>query len=118
MNYAELVAELANRTKFQGFTLRAAQYVTQAETELTQHFRPFEYEPITTITGGSNNWLLLNHPEIYIAAVLKQFYLEQLDGEKAASAAQYLQSLVDRKKIADRTLRYSGERPAIPGDHP
>lgn len=118
MNYAELVAEVADRTGAQGFSMRAAQYVTQAETELAQHFKPQEYPGIYSIVTANTNWLLTSNQEIYIAAVLKQYYLAKLDTEKATAADQYLQDLVDSKKAHDRTVRYSGERAAIPGCHP
>lgn len=118
MNYAELIAEVADRTGEPGFAMRAVQYVTQAETELGQEFKPQEYSGLYTITTNGTNWLLDGHQEIYIAAVIKQFYLSKLDTERAAVADRYLRGLIDAKKAYDRTVRYSGEQPAIPGAHP
>lgn len=118
MNYAELIAEVANRTGAQGFAMRAAQYTRQAENDLSRHFKPQEYPGIYSVIQNDTNWLLKGEEEIYVAAVLKQFYLGALDTEKAAAADGYLQSLIDAKKANDRVVRYSGERPAIPGAHP
>lgn len=118
MNYAELIAEVADRTGAPGFAMRAEQYVKQAETELGQHFKPQEYSSLYSIVTGGTNWLLNSNQEIYIAAVLKQFYLAGLDTEKAVAADQYLADLIDRKKTDDRIVRYAGERPGIPGAHP
>jgi hypothetical protein len=118
MNYAELVAEVAQRTGADGFAMRAAQYVTQAETELGQHFKPQEYPWLSSVVTGGTNWLMSENPEIYLAAVLKQFYFGTLDTEKATISAAYLNELVENKKSHDRVVRYSGERPANPGAHP
>ena len=118
MNYAELVAEVAERTGAEGFAMRASQYVKQAEAELNQHFKPQEYPGVYSIETNGTNWLINSNQEIYIAAVLKQFYLGILDMEKAVAAGNYLSTLIDNKKMSDRVIRYSGERPAIPGEHP
>lgn len=118
MNYAELIAEVADRTGEPGFAMRAKQYVTQAETELGQAFNPFEYSSLGSIVTNGTNWLLSSNQEIYIAAVLKQFYLAKLDTERASAANGYLQGLINDKKASDRVIRYSGEKPAIPGAHP
>ena len=118
MNYAELIAEIAERTGAAGFAMRAEQYTLQAEAELSHHFQPQEYPSIYSIVDAGTNWLLHDSQEIYLAAVLKQFYLAALDTEKAAVSGQYLSDLIERKKVHDRVVRYSGEKPSVPGVHP
>lgn len=118
MNYGELVAEVATRAGETGFTLRAAQHVTQAETDLRQNFLPIEYPDLESVVTADTNWLLRDNQEIYIAAVLKQFYLFKLDAERAAALDTYMQSLISARKVADRIRRYAGEAQAIPGAHP
>jgi hypothetical protein len=118
MNYAELIAEVAEWANEPGFAMRAAQYTKQAETELAQHFKPMEYPAITGIASAGTNWLLRDNQEIYIAAILKQFYLFKLDADRAQAVDSYLTGLIDAKKVSDRVVRYSGEKPAIGGHTP
>lgn len=118
MDYAELIAEVAERLGQPGFAMRAQQFTSQAEAELSQHFLPVEYDTIPPVATVDTNWLLANNPEIYIAALIKQFHLYKQDLESAQGADAYLARLVRDKKSADRAVRYDRERYTVQAPTP
>mgnify|MGYP000377169433 CR=1 FL=1 len=118
MDYAELVIELAERTQDPAFVHRANQMVSQAETDLNQRFKPFEYPTITPISENKTNWLLRESQETYITAVLRQYYLLKSDAEMAQAYSGYLDKMVMDKKHADRTTRFNRRKYTIGGCTP
>lgn len=118
MDYGELIAEVAERVKEPGFAMRAEQFVKQAEADLSQRFLPYKYPFIDSLVDSGSNWLMRENQEIYIAAVLKQFYLFKQDGESADSAEAYLGGLVERKKRADKLVVINREPYITPGPTP
>lgn len=118
MDYSELIAEVAHRLDAPGFPMRAAQLVKHAETELNQAFQPFEYEDLQPLEPGITNWLLIGHEEIYIAAIMKQYFLMSMNPEGTAAANTYLQSLIGAKKHSERTAKANKSTYVIGGCTP
>lgn len=68
------------------------------------------YSAVPNLEQTHTNWLLDDHPELYLHGTLMQAYLAQNDLEKAQATGQYLNELVRLANESEYLKRHAGTR--------
>lgn len=97
-DYAELVAEVTERSGVSGVANRATQFVGMAEDYMRKALRVGSVglvDDIPPLATANTNWFLELHSEAYIQAVLFQVYQAGGDFERGSVAKGLLDQSLD-----------------------
>ena len=100
---------------YDGFAMQGGEILTScASADITINY----YAKIPSLETAGVNWLLTEHPEMYLFACIKHGYLANMDAGKADLAEAYLKTLIGEFSVQDRNRRYSKTPLTIDGMTP